>query len=151
MCPWNCFPPKKKQCFMFIPPALRYLVGVLSEKKNYIWSELPCKCWNPLGSVCKCFKFLFKRKLTLFYIACNTFPSFWTLTRVNVLKEAIVNVHTAIISGKKLTFPKFYVLLCIFMRFCFLTTNVLFSISHLLFIIILLKFSVFILGSRNNK
>lgn len=24
---------KKKQCFMFIPPALRYLVGVLSEKK----------------------------------------------------------------------------------------------------------------------
>lgn len=62
----------------------------------------------------KCFNFLFKRILIHFYLAFNTLPSFWTLTRVNALKGAIMSVHTATISGKKIAISQ---ILCFIMHF----------------------------------
>lgn len=151
MCPWNYFPQKTKKCLMFLSPAFRYLLGVLREEKIFICEvNSHTKILKSTWSDFKCFPFLLKKKKTYLSLLPRwQHPSllFFELLLGWILWKKEQWMFTQILyQEKSCEFPNF-----MFYRHFLLTTNVLFSVSHLLFIIILLIFSVFILGSRNNK
>lgn len=98
---------KKKQCFLFTPSALRYHVGALREYK-YVYEvnshTKVLKCWGVLI-------FFLKENLCSFTCLATSFPLFELLP---VLKEAIVSVHSATISGKNVVISQ---ILCFIMHF----------------------------------